>query len=489
MTDGEKDEIVSVASQEPQAAARRWSVAWWCKVYSAAEKSCQNATVDSGALTHLSSLVVVSNLIFIGFDVDYNARHWNETVSQTLRGRPVIFTILTVAYFVFFLLEVCVRMFAWKSQFWKDWTAWLDLLLVLVQGFEVAHDFSLFDGSYSTSVFSVLRLCRGLRLCRVSRLLRLVTAFQQLAMMLDAISASFKALVWVLALILLVTYGVGILLTEIVSEFRQVERESMVDGELEKLFDNKYGSLDRTMLMLYEVITGGINWNEVSEPVTKTISPYLSIMFILYTAFVCFAMMNVVTSYFVESTRQASEATRKKIMGDDLFEVFSYLKERHITRDMFYDQIRTPEMSRYLTSLDLSPETCEENHFFELLDTDGSGAIDLDELVHGCLRLRGPAKQIDLHCLGFTLQDKLEMLERAFNTLSDQVMTMAKRSILDGEKGRPSSPSNVLVRARESRQRTGQAVAVHSPFSGSLETPYKRTSVSGVSIPEQDLLD
>lgn len=31
----------------------------------------------------------------------------------------------------------------------------------------------------------------------------------------------------------------------------------------------------------------------------------------------------------------------------------------------------------------------------------------MQELVHGCLRLRGTAKQIDLHCFGFTLTKEI----------------------------------------------------------------------------------
>ena len=46
--------------------------------------------------------------------------------------------------------------------------------------------------------------------------------------------------------------------------------------------------------------------------------------------------------------------------------------------------------------------------FFSLLDADGSGTIDADELVRGCVRLRGTSRQVDL-CL-FTLKHTQDIL-------------------------------------------------------------------------------
>merc|ERR1719482_2342892 len=128
------------------------------------------------------------------------------------------------------------------------------------------------------------------------------------------------------------------------------------------------------------------------NPMSTHISGWISVVFILYTAFVFFAMMNVVTSYFVENTIRAVDESRGSNMGEALWNAFtnSYPGDslNCITADMFYRHINTPEMIRYLRSLDMVPETCEENNFFELLDADGSGVVDMDELIHGCLRLR-----------------------------------------------------------------------------------------------------
>lgn len=47
----------------------------------------------------------------------------------------------------------------------------------------------------------------------------------------------------------------------------------------------------------------------------------------------------------------------------------------------------------------------------------------MDELIHGCLRLRGDAKQIDLHCLGYTLRDQLNKIMHAINCLEETVLS------------------------------------------------------------------
>merc|ERR1712224_582062 len=104
------------------------------------------------------------------------------------------------------------------------------------------------------------------------------------------------------------------------------------------------------------------------EPAVKHISPYISIIFIIYTAFVFFAMMNVVTSYFVENTLRAVEESRSCNIGMALWDAFKDPEGNpleSITAETFYDHLHTPQMMRYLASLDISPETCEEKQVFE----------------------------------------------------------------------------------------------------------------------------
>jgi len=54
-------------------------------------------------------------------------------------------------------------------------------------------------------------------------------------------------------------------------------------------------------------------------------------------------------------------------------------------------------MQEYFKAIDLDPS--EAMGIFSLLDADGSGSVDREEIVHGCLRLRGSAKALELGLL------------------------------------------------------------------------------------------
>merc|ERR1712100_666276 len=166
-------------------------------------------------------------------------------------------------------------------------------------------------------------------------------------------------------------------------------------------------------------------------------------------------MMNVVTSYFVENTIRAVDESRGSNMGQALWRAFTKTHSEDsldaITSDMFYEHINEPGMVRYLRSLDLVPETCKENHFFELLDSDGSGEVDMQELIHGCLRLRGDAKQIDLHCLGYTVRTELNKIMYAITSLEEAVQ-------MQGIAGTPRSSGSVVDDGYRSNPPAGNGV-------------------------------
>merc|ERR1712232_1451976 len=73
-----------------------------------------------------------------------------------------------------------------------------------------------------------------------------------------------------------------------------------------------------------------------------------------------------------------------------------------ISHAEFLAHLDDPEMVDLLDKLELSPDQVKESHFFQLIDHDHSGTLDLDEVRAGCLRLMGNAKAVDL--AGLTLE-------------------------------------------------------------------------------------
>lgn len=220
--------------------------------------------------------------------------------------------------------------------------------------------------------------------------------FDELSALLDSIAVSLRSLIWVGILLTFITYALGVFITHVVTEYRV---STVLDEEVEAQLITLYGTLDRSMLVLYEVIASGVSWGMVMDPLTNNISPVLAFLFVVYTSFVFFALMNVVTSFFVDSTIRSVGESRNTKMAMELWSIFKDPNGEPlhgITQDVFNSYLDRKEMQQYLETLDLTAEESENVGLFEILDADGSGEVDADELVRGCLRLRGSAKQVDL---------------------------------------------------------------------------------------------
>merc|ERR1712039_339692 len=74
------------------------------------------------------------------------------------------------------------------------------------------------------------------------------------------------------------------------------------------------------------------------------------------------------------------------------------------------------EIRAYFMALDLNLTSCER--IFNYIDQDGSGHINLQQFVEGCLQLKGNAKMVDVTLLNQDvgeLMDRLCVLEKLIN--------------------------------------------------------------------------
>merc|ERR1712039_586933 len=106
--------------------------------------------------------------------------------------------------------------------------------------------------------------------------------------------------------------------------------------------------------------------------------------------------MNIVTGAFVQSTIEKTKEDTDFFMVSSMSELFGTAKEILSWED-FSAKLYTPQMRAYFQAIDVDPSEAEG--VFQLLDLNDQRAIDKDEFLNGCLRLRGPAKALDLALL------------------------------------------------------------------------------------------
>lgn len=169
-----------------------------------------------------------------------------------------------------------------------------------------------------------------------------------------------------------------------------------------------YGSLLLTMYSLWKAVTGGDDWSSFCDPLFE-ISSLMGVIFVMFIAFVVCAVMNVVTSIFVDKALKAAE-------GDMDLVIIANNKERQehihavkcvfekadldssgcLTREEFADHFNNPYVQTFFKGLDLDLDGIEPDQLFTLLDFNGDEAIHIDEFISGCCTMKGAARSLDL---------------------------------------------------------------------------------------------
>jgi len=254
-----------------------------------------------------------------------------------------------------------------------------------------------------SSTISQMRLIRYLRMFRIIRLLDISKDGKA---MVHSIEKSIHRLLWPIMLMITVIYALSVLISLLALDAKVKLQEPSVQEAIEYWF----GNIPRTCLTLLEAIIGGVSWDEPAMVLFNHVDSGSGLLFVVYTAFGTFVLLNVVLGVFVDAAMRLfqEEADLNVIAG--ISEVFLAHEEdeptsrydsgdlnQDITWEVFNEKLDTPQVQKYfkLINVDIS----EARGLFELIDVDSSGNIDAREIVEGCLRLKGSAKALDLSLL------------------------------------------------------------------------------------------
>lgn len=263
--------------------------------------------VQHPAFDYVTGFLVIANCI----ETDHNATHLLSASTSTFRNMNTFFCIV-------FALELAVRVVAYGCRFFyaESWR-WnmFDFILVVIQildelssriANESAADHELSD----MGNFTFLRVLRIMRLIRIVRLIRILRLIQELRTIVISILGSLRSLFWTVLLLFVLVYIFAVFVTQQVIDYRLSQKAA---GEMEH--DERliylFGSLSRAILSMYQAISGGLDWDNVAEPLMSKISVALGLVMACYVALAILALMNVVTGVFVESALQSAKDDRQ----------------------------------------------------------------------------------------------------------------------------------------------------------------------------------
>jgi len=331
--------------------------------------------------------------------------HWSvQNIGVT---SPVAFRVLNTGFNLLFTVELILRLMvdgvhflSWYNQS-IHWNA-MDAALVTVA---LVEEVILLVAASSESIdLSSLKVLRMLRLARILRIVKVVRFFSELRIMVNGVIGSARSLCWALLLILLVNFLFGVFFMQLSIDYL----ETVQDQALMKYF----GSLPRTMMTLYQGISGGIDWLNAVE-VLAPVSWIIEYIFSAYVFFTVFCCLNIITGIFVDNAKalkvadlenmhQEARRERKKWISEvaELFSKISENNDGRLTKEDFMHHLNNSDrIATCFHKLGINTDTTNTDELWQLFDFGESGYIDQDEFAIGIKQFHGQARSIDLYKL------------------------------------------------------------------------------------------
>eukprot|EP00927_Polykrikos_kofoidii_P014793 TRINITY_DN16528_c0_g1_i2.p1 TRINITY_DN16528_c0_g1~~TRINITY_DN16528_c0_g1_i2.p1 ORF type:complete len:773 (+),score=160.79 TRINITY_DN16528_c0_g1_i2:191-2509(+) len=356
--------------------------------------------LTSSKFDNLVGLSIFLNAMVIGVQTEVMARGTTDQV-------PKEFQVLEYIFGAWFTLELSLRLYSLKLDFFiiggPGW-GWnyFDFAVVFAQIMEMFAELWQTVGGIDPKNFKLLRILRILRLVRILRVLRVLHLISELRTIVSSIVGSFSSLGWTVVLLSLMIYIVAVYFTQTVNtRMVEVSPESgivLANLDEEQLaLKSKFGSLFRAILTLWEAISGGIDWDDLANPLLQEIGSTTCLLFVMYIAFALLALLNVVTGVFVQTALNSAKKEEDGFMTNQIIGLFNVVERRtdaKITFQQVTKSLENTATAKEWKSVGVAAE--EARYLFRLLDIHNEGCIKFEEFLSGCLRLNGPAKAVDL---------------------------------------------------------------------------------------------
>jgi voltage-gated sodium channel len=372
--------------------------------------------VHSNYFDQASALLLSSNALFIGVQVQFSYEEHT----------PYAVDIIDYAYCFFFIVELALRFLAFgcRGFFCGPDQSWniFDFMIVALSTFDTGLSIIFRGRTSPLGNVSLLRIIRMVRITRVLRVIRVMKFFKDLRVMIAAIASTLKTACWALILLLMAMYIFGIAIAQLTAEYlaglKDEGRPLNDDAPLIVYF----GSLWKAIFTLFMSIAGGIDWADAYMPVTE-VGVFPATVYIFFIMFASFCVMNVIIGIFCQNATEAFERDKdnfvehamneRKMHVETLKELFAKWEtdgDGEISKEEFAVHLEDPKMHGLLKMLDI--ERRDALALFSLLDADGSGGLDVDEFICGCITFKGAAKAIHIEQTALEMHRLLQKMEQ-----------------------------------------------------------------------------
>jgi hypothetical protein len=322
-------------------------------------------------------LIIILNSATIGVETSY-----------TVRGDAIPMSLVVIEYLFLFLyvVELSLRFHAVgvKESLSSNWVKFDTVLVVSGLANFVLTLVSLGGGAMEVAVGN-MNMLKMLRLVRLARTVRVVVQFRTMWLLVQGLMHALLPMFWTCILMMMVVYIFAILGMETVVGSSE-EARSM---KAQENFHSMGAAVLTFMQMMALDSTASIYRPLIEE------NWVVSLLFLVFFMIGPIALMSIVTAIMVESSLRTAnedleakrtwEAERRKAMIPKLKSLLEMLDTDGSGDVELAEMLAAPkEIQEQLTHIcDLPTLAVEE--VFHMLDVDGSGSLDIEEFVNGIL--------------------------------------------------------------------------------------------------------
>merc|ERR1712137_583320 len=362
--------------------------------------------------------VICCNAIFIGYQSQ-------DAIDKLYTKNPEPLQICEYFFFAFYSVELILKLITYRLNFFtNDERLWniFDGILVIAAAYDVS--LSLQEKDHSDTNVTWMRLLRMLKMLKMLRMVRVMRFFRELRLMLYSIIGSARTLFWSMLMLLLILYIFSLAFLQAATAYVQDHDPDDIPAVTQQGIDDFWSSVVTSLITLYMAITGGLDWEEMAEPLKATGTMYYG-LFLFYIAFLAFAVLNVLTGIFVDAAMSVAQKDRDNVIIEELDsktacregvqQVLSEIDTDHsgyIYWNEFQSTISNQDVEAFLNLLDLDAR--EVQTLFEMLTSGSDGttptAVRIQDFLEGCTKIVGTATSVDLYVLSYiTNKGMLEM--------------------------------------------------------------------------------
>jgi voltage-gated sodium channel len=330
--------------------------------------------VKSDAFDMSMTAIIILNMVFVLIETDARAD-----------GNPASWIKRTAyAFLAVFVTELAARMFVDRLAFFWSKLNIMDLCIISVDvASQIVND--VWGNQPQMSVLNVFRICRLLRVIRA------LSAFRELWLMLHGLVSAFKAMFWACVLILVVLFVFSVIGVEVIRPYNEELTDAGAHADCD-LCAEAFSSVQQSFVTMFLMVFVGEMWSDVAHPIIKR-QPMMGFVFMAAFCIIHLGVLNLILTVIVDGAEQARADTleeqvmKKKaecnIARDKLLQLCARMDEDG-SGELALEELEAgykanAEFASILHLMDVGIDDLEM--VFSILDEDRSGTVTFAEFV------------------------------------------------------------------------------------------------------------